>query len=230
MLDHRNSSLMARRMVTAMNDNELQNAVIAELEFEPSIDSRDIRVFAHDGAVTLAGHTSTYYQRWAAEGAAWRVKGVKAVAMNIDVRNAGGISDEEIAKRARNLLKWDSTVPTDIRVTVDRGWITLEGTVHWQYQRANAENDLRHLHGLTGISNNLAIVPAVQMAVVQEHIEEALKRSAEVEARLIRVEVRGGDTVTLSGKVDTWSEREAVERAVWATAGVRAVVDHLSIG
>lgn len=217
-------------MITADPDNELQKAVIAELEFEPSVDSRNIRVLAHDGAVTLSGHTSTYYQKWAAEGAAWRVKGVKAVTVNIEVRDAGGISDEEIAKRARNLLKWDSTVPTDIRVRVDKGWVTLEGTVHWQYQRANAEHDLRHLHGLTGISNHLAIVPAVQVAVVQDHIEQALKRSAEVEARQIQVDVRGGDTVTLSGKVGNWSERMAVERAVWATAGVRAVVDNLSIG
>lgn len=213
-----------------MDDKQLRKAVMDELDFEPSIDSADIGVLAEDGVVSLTGHAATYYQKMAAERAAWRVKGVRAVVQNIEVRYAGETTDEEIAKHALNVLKWDSTVPRDIHLTVNKGWITLAGNVQWQYQRANAEKDLAHLSGVTGISNNISIRPAVQAAVVQQHIEDALKRSAQVEAREIHVEVRSGDTVTLEGKVDNWNERKAVERAAWAAPGVRSVIDKLSIG
>lgn len=213
-----------------MNDKQLRKAVMDELDFEPSIDSADIGVLAEDGVVSLTGHASTYYQKIAAERAAWRVKGVRAVVQNIEVHYAGETTDEEIAKRALNLLKWDSTVPRDIHVTVNKGWITLGGDVQWQFQRANAEKDLAHLSGVTGISNNIFIKPAAQASVVQQHIEDALKRNAIVEAKEIRVEVRSGDTVTLEGKVDNWNERKAVERAAWAAPGVRSVIDNLSIG
>ena len=166
-----------------MNDKQLRKAVIDELDFEPSIDSADIGVLAEDGVVTLNGHTPTYYQKMAAERATWRVKGVKAVVQNVEVRYSGDTDDEEIAKRAIGLLKWDSTVPTDIHVTVNKGWITLEGQINWQYQRSNAETDLRHLSGVRGISNNITIKPTARASVVQHRIEDALKRSAETEAR-----------------------------------------------
>lgn len=213
-----------------MNDKQLRKAVIDELDFEPSIDSADIGVLAEAGIITLTGHTPTYYQKMAAERAVWRVKGVKAVVQGIEVRYMGDTSDEEIAKRAVDLLKWDSTVPTDLHVTVHKGWITLEGAVQWQFQRENAEKDLALLRGVTGISNNVAIKPTVQVSVVQQRIEDALKRNAQVEAKQIRVEIRSGDTVAVSGKVDNWSERMAVERAVWAAPGVKSVIDNLSIG
>lgn len=213
-----------------MNDKQLRKAVIDELDFEPSIDSADIGVLAEGGVITLNGHAPTYYQKMAAERAAWRVKGVQAVVMNVEVRYSADTGDEEIAKRAVELLKWDSTVPTGIHVTVAKGWITLEGAVQWQFQRASAEKTLRNLRGVTGISNNITIKPAALVSLVQQRIEDALKRNAEVEAKQIRVEIRDGDTVTLNGKVDNWSERMAVERAVWAAAGVKTVIDNLSIG
>ena len=213
-----------------MNDKQLRKAVIDELDFEPSIDSAEIGALAEAGVVTLTGHVPTYYQKMAAERAAWRVKGVKAVVQNIEVRYSSDTSDEHIAKRAIDLLKWDSTVPTDLHVTVNKGWITLGGAVQWQFQRENAEKDLAHLRGVTGISNNITIKPTAQVSVVQQRIEDALERNAQVEAKQIRVEVRSGDTVTVSGKVDNWSERMAVERAIWAAPGVRNVIDNLSIG
>ena len=212
-----------------MNDKQLRQAVIDELDFEPSIDAADIGVMAEDGVVTLTGHASTYYQKLSAERAVWRVKGVRAVVQNIEVRFIGDTSDEEIAKRALGVLKWNSAVPTDIHVTVNKGWVTLDGRVEWQYQRTGAETALRTMHGVTGITNNIAIKPSVQVPVVQQRIEDALKRSAEVEAKQIRIAIKNGDTVTLDGKVDTWSERVAVERAVWSAPGVKDVVDHLVI-
>ncbi|WFC41551.1 BON domain-containing protein [Pseudoxanthomonas sp. SE1] len=212
-----------------MNDKQLRQAVIDELDFEPSLDSADVGVLAEDGVITLTGHVPTYYQKLSAERAAWRVKGVKAIAQNIEVRFASDTSDEEIAKRALGVLKWSSTVPSDIHLTVNKGWITLEGKVDWQYQRTGAESALRSLRGVTGISNNIVIKPTVQVPVVQQRIEDALRRSADVEAKQIRIAVKNGDTVTLDGKVDTWSERVAVERAVWSTPGVKDVIDHLVI-
>jgi len=215
----------------AMNDKQLRQSVIDELDFEPSIDSADIGVMAEDSVITLTGHVPAYGQKLATERAAWRVKGVKAVVQNINVRySTDATSDEEIAKRALSVLLCDSTLPNDIRLTVNKGWITLEGQVSWQYQLANAENDLRHLLGVTGISNNITIKPRAQVSVVKQHIEDALKRSAEIEARQIRIEVKDGNTVTLEGRVDTWSERMAVEHAAWSAPGVKSVVDHLTIG
>lgn len=212
-----------------MNDKHLRQAVIDELDFEPSIDSADIGALSEDGVITLVGHVPTYYQKLAAERAAWRVKGVKAVVQKIEVRYAADTSDEEIAKRALGVLKWNSTVPPDIHLTVSKGWVTLDGQVDWQYQRNNAESVLRPLRGVTGITNNIRIKAMAQVPVVRQRIEDALKRSAEVEARQIRVSVSNGDTVMLDGKVDTWSERMAVERAVWSTPGVKEVVDRLVI-
>jgi osmotically-inducible protein OsmY len=147
------------------------------------------------------------------------------------VRYAGEpTSDEEIAKRALGVLRWDSTVPDSVHLTVSKGWLTLTGEVTWQYQRNNAENALRHLGGIAGISNNITIKPRPQVGVIKQRIEEALRRSAEVEARQIRVDIKDSGTVMLDGKVDTWSERSAVERAAWSVPGVHSVVDRLDVG
>lgn len=213
-----------------MNDKQLRQDVIDELEFEPSIDASDIGVLAEDGVVTLNGHVPVYAQKVAAERAVWRVRGVKAVVQDIEVRHAGApASDEEIARRAVDVLRWDGSVPEQVRVTVDDGWITLAGEVEWQFQRTNAEKDLRGLTGVLGITNNITLRPAAQVSAVKSRIEDALKRNAEIEARQIQVEVRDGGTVTLRGVVDNWSERQAVERAVWSTPGVKALNDNLSI-
>ena len=217
-------------MSDAFADKELQQSVLDELDFEPSIDSSRIGVAASDGVVTLDGHVASYAQKMAAERAAWRVKGVKAVVQNIDVHwDRDGPTDEEIAKRAIGVLRWDSTVPDGVHVRVSDGWITLDGEVDWQYQRANAERGLRFLKGIRGIRNQIRLRAQAPEAVVQQHIRDALRRSAEVEAGAIRIDIADGGTVTLDGKVDNWAERAAVEKAVWSTPGVKRVVDRLEI-
>jgi osmotically-inducible protein OsmY len=214
-----------------MNDKKLRKAVIDQLDFEPGIDSADIGVAAEAHVVTLTGHVPNYAQKVAAERAAWRVKGVQAVVDNLEVRYAAEpASDGEIAKRALSSLQWDATLPSDLRVTVNNGWVILEGQVQWQFQRENAGKDVRKLFGVMGITNNITLKPVARTATVKQRIEDALKRNAEVEAALIRVDIEGGDTVTLDGKVDTWSERMAVQHAAWSAPGVKSVIDHLTIG
>lgn len=213
-----------------MNDRQLRQNVVDELGFEPSIDAANIGVAVDGGVVILSGHVPTYAQKVAAERAAWRVRGVKAVVQDIEVRYAGTpTSDDEIAKRAIELLRWNSSVPDAIRVTVNDGWITLTGEVDWQFQRTGAEASLRGLAGVNGITNNIALRAKPHATEVRERIEEALKRNAELEARQIQVDIRDNGTVTLNGFVDNWSERRAVERAVWSAPGVRALNDNLSI-
>lgn len=213
-----------------MNDKQLRQSVMDELEFEPSIDASDIGVLAENGVITLNGHVPLYAQKLAAERAAWRVRGVKAVVQDIDVRyNGMAPNDEQIAKRAADLLRWDGTIPDQVHVTVSHGWVTLSGEVDWQFQRRNAELDLRSMTGVLGISNDITLKPVPQVAAVKGRIEDALKRNAELEAKQIRVDISEGGAVTLTGFVDNWSERKAVERAAWSAPGVKAVRDQLSI-
>lgn len=213
------------------DDRKLRQSVMDELDFEPRIDSTDIGVLVEGNVVTLTGHVPTYGQKAAAERAVWRVRGVRVVVQNIEVRCAGGRpSDEELALRALRLLKWDSTVPVDVHLTVDRGWLTLEGEVDWHFQRSNAESDLRHLAGLSGITNSITLRPAAQQLVLKRRIEAALRRNAEVGSEKIRVEVADGGVVTLGGSVSTWSQRRAAERTAWSAPGVSSVVDELTIG
>ena len=216
-----------------MNDKELRQLVMDELEFEPSIDSAGIGVCAEHGVVTLSGHVPSYTQKLAAERAAWRVKGVKAIAQEIEVRLPGDArtNDDEIAQRALNSLAWSSAIPRDaVKVRVADGWVTLSGQVDWNYQREAAESEVRKLTGLVGVINDITLNPAAQMVDVKQKILDALKRHAELEARDIRVEIREGGTVRLEGGVDNWDERQAVERAVWSAAGVHAIDDRLHIG
>jgi osmotically-inducible protein OsmY len=216
-----------------MNDKELRNNVIDELEFEPSIDASSIGVAAENGVVTLTGHVSSYWQKSAAERAVWRVKGVKAIAEEIEVRFSTDKKrgDDQIAQRAVDLLDWDASVPDGaIRVKVHDGWVHLEGEVNWQFQRQAAEADVRKLSGVVGVTNNITLKQTVQTPDVRKRIEDALKRHAEVEAAKISINVLSNGSVKLEGKVDSWDERRAVERAVWSAPGVRAVDDRISIG
>lgn len=214
-----------------MDDWKLRKDVMDELDFEPSIDSAAIGVAAKNGVVTLSGHVPNYAQKIAAERAARRVKGVKAVALEIEVRypDQAKTADDEIAKRALDILRWDALVPPGaIQVVVDKGWVTLTGAVDWQYQKRAAEEDIRRLSGVVGVANSIVIKPAVQVADVKKKIEEALKRHAEIESERIKVTVQGGK-VRLDGKVDNWDEREAAENAAWSAPGVTAVEDHLQV-
>jgi osmotically-inducible protein OsmY len=213
-----------------MNDKELRQLVVDELEYEPSIDAADIGVAAENGVVTLSGHVPDYVQKMAAERAAWRVKGVKGIAQKIEVRlpTDKKWNDDEIAQRAVNILAWNTLIPKDcIRVRVSDGWITLSGGVNWNYQRQAAENEVRKLGGVKGVTNSITLASAVQARDLKRRIQDALKRHAEVEADAVHVDVRNDGTVHLEGRVDNWSEMQAVENAVWSAPGVQRVDDHL---
>jgi osmotically-inducible protein OsmY len=215
-----------------MNDKQLRQDVIDELDFEPSIDSADIGVTCENGVITLSGHVPSYTQKVAAERAAWRVKGVKAIAQEIQVRFAAAkkTNDDEIARRALDILAWSSPTPRDaVHVKVQDGWVTLSGEVRWNYQREAAEASVRRLSGVLGVTNAIALAPAAMPADIEQRIRGALRRRAEIEAGRIRVSVGDGGTVSIEGDVDNWEERRAVERAVWSTPGVRMVEDHLRI-
>jgi osmotically-inducible protein OsmY len=214
-----------------MNDKQLRQNVIDELEFEPRIDAASIGVAAAHGVVTLSGYVTSYPQKMAAERAAWRVKGVKGLAEEIEVRLPGHKrnADDEIAQRAVNILAWNTQVPHDaVKIRVADGWVTLFGTVAWNHQRMIAESAVRELTGVVGVFNEIELAPLVQPKDIKQRIVTALTRHAQVEAARIDVDVDGA-TVTISGDVGNWEERQAAERAVWAVGGVRKVVDKLRI-
>lgn len=215
-----------------MDDISLREDILDELSFEPSLDAANIGVTVERGVVTLSGHVGSYAEKIAAEKAVQRVRGVRAVAEEIEVRypNDKKLADDEIAQRALAIIGWDATVPDErIKVKVEKGWVTLSGEVQWQYQRSAAEQAVRKLSGVRGVTNLISVRAPLDVGDIRSHIEGALKRSAEVEAHAIRVGVEGGK-VTLEGRVNTWHERNVVERAAWAVPGVSAVEDRLSIG
>lgn len=215
-----------------MNDLQLRHAVLDELEFEPIADAAHIGVAADKGVVTLSGHVSRYAEKVAAIGAARRVKGVRGVADELEVRSPfeKSTSDDEIAKRAINVLEWDTLVPKEVQVTVRDGWLTLTGTADWHYQKITAEEDVHKLTGVRGVTNNIVISPRVRPGDIKQKIEEALKRRASTEARSINVSVEDGNRVVLEGKVENWAEAAEVEKAAWSAPGVKAIEDRLSVG
>ncbi len=212
-------------------DKELRKDVLAELEYEPSIDAIEIGVAVKDGLVTLTGTVASYFEKWKAERAAERVEGVRAVANEMEVRLPGDSKrrDTDIAAAAVNALKWNSLVPADkIKVTVDDGWITLKGEVPYRFQKEAAESAVRHLTGVTGASNLIQIKPSVSSTEVKKKIEEALERMAQVDAQQIQVETTDGKVI-LKGKVRSWTEREEAEKAAWRAPGVAQVEDQIRV-
>ena len=214
-----------------MTDQGLKQSVLDELVWEPSVDAAHVGVTAQGGVVTLTGHVGSYAEKCAAERAAGRVSGVKAVAEELEIRYLYGVGhgDEDIAKQALNVLNWDLSVPKDkVKVKVEKRWITLSGDVNWYYQKNAAESDVRKLLGVMGVSNQITIKPSVQASDVRNKIKAAFERNAEFEAKNIAVSIDGG-AVTLSGKVDSYYERTLAENTAWSAPGVTQVNDLITI-
>ena len=213
-------------------DADLKRDVTAELAWDPAVKSTAIGVAVKDGVITLTGHLETFAEKHAAERALGRVAGVKAIALELDVKLSFDHqrSDTDIAVSAEQTLKWSILVPVEaIRLTVDHGSVTLQGEVEWDYQRRSAEKAIRPLMGVVGISNEITLRVRPRASDLSRKIQEALTRQALREAKHIQVAV-DGTTVTLSGTVHSWQERAAAQGVAWSAPGVHAVINELRVG
>jgi osmotically-inducible protein OsmY len=213
-------------------DTELQHAVMEELAWEPGVDAAEIGVSAESGIVTLSGIVKSLPQKWAAEKAAQRVSGVKAVTDQIVVKLPGDaeIGDNEIARAAVNALNWNASLPRGhVQVIVSHGWVTLEGNVQFHYERVAAEYAVRGLRGVKGVTNLISVKPPQSSPKdIKHRIEQAFERSADLDAETISVEAKDG-RVILRGTVDSWAERERAELAAWAAPGVSRVENEILV-
>jgi len=213
------------------SDEEIERDVREELKWEPDLDAKDIAISVKDGVVTLAGFTKSYTDRLEAEIAAKRVAGVRAVVNDIEVRLPAidQRPDPDIARDAVAALKQELPISHDkIKVVVRDGWITLEGAVDWQYQKSAAENAVRKVRGVKGVTNVITVKPKVEPSDIKRKIQEAFKRNAEVDANRIQVETNGSEVI-LKGTVRSWIEREEAERVAWSAPGITHVEDRIVV-
>lgn len=213
------------------SDMDIQKDVVAELKYEPSLRDDDIAVGVRDGVVTLAGYVNSYADKWIAERVASKVKGVKALANDLEVKLPSGSvkPDPELAHAAVDALKWNVTVPADrIKVKVENGWLTLDGDVDYYYQKEAAERALRYLTGLKGITNLIMVKAQPVPSDVKQRIKQELERNAEFDAERMTVEVQG-NKVILRGTVRSYAEMKDAERAARNAPGVTEVENKLTI-
>jgi osmotically-inducible protein OsmY len=213
------------------SDAEIERDVKEELQWDPDLDGTDIALSVKDGVVILTGFTKSYADKYEAETAAKRVSGVRAVVNDIEVRlpSVDERPDPEIAREAVAAIKSQLPISSEnIKVIVKNGWVTLEGEVEWQYQRNTAESAVRRIKGVKGVSNLIQIKPRAEPGEIKRRIQDAFRRSAEIDANRIVVEANGSEVI-LKGTVRSWAEREEAERAAWAAPGVTKVIDQIVV-
>lgn len=218
---------------TTQTDEDIQREVLLELKWDAKVAPNEIGVAVKNGVATLTGTVDSYAKKWAAERAALRVRGVKAVVNEIEVRlpEKDQLSDEGIAEAAARALDLDTLIPAgSVKVSVSGGWLTLRGAVDWEYEKHEAERVVRNLAGVKGVTNLITVRPRKGPSAdeLKKRIEDALVRSAETDAERINV-VTEGSTVILTGTVRSWAERQEAERVAWSAPGVTAVDNRISI-
>ncbi|WP_282049550.1 BON domain-containing protein [Maribacter aquivivus] len=212
-------------------DAQIKQDILDELVFEPNIDETQIGVTVENGIVTLSGVVNEYFKKALANKVAKRVKGVKAVAEDIEVKYGDEYAktDKEIAKAAVNALEWNATIPREkVKIFVEDGYIYLSGEVTWSHQREAAKNILQNLLGVKGVVNNIEITPLLKADNIEDQITKALERYTSIMAKGIRVQV-DGDTVQLKGRVHSIKERELIEKTAYKAAGVRNVQNEIVV-
>ena len=218
-------------MTTKRSNKELRQRVLDELDWEPSIESADLGVAVKEGVVTLTGEVPSYAQKRTAERTVLRLAGVKGLANEIEVKlpSKHKRTDADLAQAAIDALERHVQIPSDaIKVKVDGGWVTLEGSVNWNYQRKRAERAIRYLMGVKGVSNLVKVKKRATPGDLRQRIKQALERRIDREAEDITVIVDEGK-VTLEGTVASWTDRDDIETAVWAAPGVTNVENNLSV-
>ena len=215
----------------AASDENLATEVVTELSWDPRVQPNEITVNVKDGVVMLGGWVDTYAKRRAATEAAHRIRGVKAVANDIEVRlvASGTPTDAALTEVIRSALEWNGLIPThSIAATVFEGWVTLKGEVEWEYQRQEAERVVGRLKGVTGVTNVITVKPSAPASALREQIDEALSRNTHIDIARVSVVV-DDSAVILTGTVGSWAEREEVERAVWSARGITSVDNRIVV-
>ncbi|WPP49830.1 BON domain-containing protein [Catalinimonas niigatensis] len=212
-------------------DHELQQDVMAGIKWRFPVSHSDIGVSVKDGIVTLSGFTDSYFIKREAERITEKIVGVKAIVEKLEVKLPGSSShtDADIAKAASNALRWNVNVPDDkIKIIVNQAWITLEGEVDWSFQKIDAEDAVENLTGVKGVTNSIVVKPTIKSSNVSEHIKNAFRRYAQMDAEKITVEVEGSKAI-FRGKVRSYAEKKDAERGAWLTPGIVKVENHLEI-